>query len=354
MSSRRPCVRVPLRMGEQVRRMLLDRGLLDTTYQIRSDGERLALPLSQSLSLPLLSSIVDVDELEIGEGEFLPVTSLHHSLEELLCDRLTPDELKLLPRAYDLVGDIAVLDIPATLATHERAIGQAFHKLHRHLSTVLVKRGAVSGTTRVRQYECLSGLDKTDTIHTEYGCRIAVDLAKAYFSPRLLEEHNRVAGLVQDDETVLDMFTGVGPFALHIAKRTSATVYAVDINPDAIALLVRSIGMNKLVGKIQPFVGDVREFVSTRICSRSVSRVIMNHPSQAARFMGVACSALQKNGVAHYYDFLPEHELETTLEDRVLSLVSDTGRDVVEISSVRKVRESAPYEYQVVADIVIR
>ncbi len=41
--------------------------------------------------------------------------------------------------------------------------------------------------------------------------------------------------MVQDGETVVDLFAGVGPFSVLIGKRNpSVKVYAVDLNPDAV------------------------------------------------------------------------------------------------------------------------
>lgn len=346
----RPYVRVPVIHGESVRRKLVELGLLDTSHRIVSEADFLFLPLSRRISNDEFSDILGVD-LESGERVFEPVSEGPKTLVDALSDELTPKELDILPRAYDLVGEIAVLEIPEDLRKHSKRIGEAFHSVHPRFKTILAKKGAVSGTTRVRDYELLWGKDTTRTIHTEYGCRLVVDLEKAYFSPRLLEEHSRVARLVEDGELVVDMFCGVGPFAIHIAKQKNAHVTAIDINPDAISLLTESLRINRLVGKVTPIVADTAEYLKT--IDTQVDRVIMNHPSGAEAFVDVACSVLKKRGVMHYYDFVGGSNPEKEIKMRITNLVGRANREVHEITFIRRVRDSAPYEYQMVADVII-
>ena len=126
--------------------------------------------------------------------------------------------------------------------------------------TVLAKSGAIEGVYRLRDFEVIAGVKNTVTVYTEYGCVYHVDVAKAYFSPRLSTEHNRVASNVKKGETVVDLFAGVGPFAIPIAKKIkNVQVYAIDVNPDAIALLKRNIAVNRAEKQVVPFLGDARK-----------------------------------------------------------------------------------------------
>jgi tRNA (guanine37-N1)-methyltransferase len=281
--------------------------------------------------------------------EFEPVPHGPKTLTEALESYLSPEELELVPRAYDLIGDIAVIEIPDELSRHRETIGRVFHEVHKNFSTILAKKGAISGTTRVREYQCLAGEDKTDTIHIEYGCRLAVDLSNAYFSPRLLEEHNRIAQLVKENEFVVDMFCGVGPFPIHIARQKNAHIVAIDINPNAINLLNKSMKLNKLVGTIEPIVGDAKDYSKSQIADR----VIMNHPSGAFDFVSDACRILKPLGVLHYYDFVGGENPEDTVTNKLTQLVVDAGRSINTVNIVRRVRDSAPYEFQMVVDAII-
>jgi tRNA (guanine37-N1)-methyltransferase len=349
MSPKKPFLKVAADKGEGVRKALLESGLLDVDYKIVFQDGTLSLPLCQTVQREHLNPILGPINYTTGEMEFESQSGGPKTLLEALEHHLSPDELELVPRAYDLIGDIAVLEIPEELSGHSEIIGQAFHEVHRHFSTVLAKKGAISGTTRVREYQYLAGEDKTDTIHTEYGCRFAVDLSKAYFSPRLLEEHNRIAQLVGNDEFVVDMFCGVGPFPIHIARQQTAHIVAIDINPDAIALLNKSIGLNKLVGTIEPIVGDARDYPQDHVADR----VIMNHPSGAFDFIPDACRILKPGSTLHYYDFIGNENPEGKIADKLAHLVEAAGYSVIRIDLVRRVRDSAPYEYQMVVDAII-
>ncbi|MFQ5833557.1 MAG: class I SAM-dependent methyltransferase family protein [Candidatus Thorarchaeota archaeon] len=353
VSSGRSYVKTKAGDGERARRALLEAKLLDTEYKIVDEAQDLYFPLSRKVTKAKLKKILDDIDFETGKREFVSASIGPKTLSDAL-EGLLPDDLhEYLPRAYDLIGDIAVLEIPDELVDFGRQIGSAFQSLHKNFSTVLGKRGAISGTTRVRQYDLLAGQRKTKTIHTEYGCNIAVDMAKAYFSPRLLEEHNRIADLVVDDETVVDMFTGVGPFALHIARRHRAKVYAIDVNPDAIDLLRESMELNRFIGEIIPILGDAHDYVQSSF-DGDVDRVIMNHPAGAFEFVKDACRALRVGGIMHYYDFAGGDDPESSFQKKIEGLVSETGRGVETVQLVRRVRDSAPYEYQMVADLVIR
>jgi tRNA (guanine37-N1)-methyltransferase len=351
MSSKKPFLKVPANEGERIRKVLLEDNFLDTDYKIISQNSSLYLPLRQILENGQIIEIVGSVDFDIGEREFEGIPQDPRTLAEALKEHLSSSELILVPRAYDLIGDIAVLEIPEELSKHSNLIGKVFHEVHKNFSTVLAKRGSISGTTRTREYQYLSGENKTHTIHTEYGCQLVVDLAKAYFSPRLLEEHNRIAQLVKENEFVVDMFCGVGPFPIHIAKQRKAHVVAIDINPEAIELLKKSMNLNRLLGTIEPIVADARTYTSRE--ESIANRVIMNHPSGAFDYVTDACRILKPNGVLHYYDFIGGDDPEGYVKKKALKLVEGSGRSVKEVGRVRRVRDSAPYEYQMVVDLVI-
>ncbi|MBC7131236.1 50S ribosomal protein L11 methyltransferase, partial [Candidatus Bathyarchaeota archaeon] len=181
-----------------------------------------------------------------------------------------------------------------------------------------------------------------------------VDLAKAYFSPRLAYEHNRVAQLVKEGETVIDMFAGVGPFAIMIAKtHANVKVYAIDINPEAVALLERNIRLNRVDAKVYPFQGDAREIINKRLAG-TADRVIMNLPEKAIEFVDAACKALKpEGGIIHFYSFATASTPMEKVKAQFERKIEDCGRKVEKILFSRLVRETAPYERQIVLDAKI-
>jgi tRNA (guanine37-N1)-methyltransferase len=219
---------------------------------------------------------------------------------------------------------------------------------------VLAKAGAISGTYRTREYIHIAGENKTQTVHREFGCQYHVDLAKAYFSPRLSHEHERVAGLVQPGETVADLFAGVGPFSVLIGKKNpKAKVYAVDLNPDAVELLKINVRVNRVENHVFPLLADATEISSDKL-KGVADRVIMNLPEIAIDFVDAACQALKpEGGVVHFYGFVRSPDTVNGLKTRLSNAVQANGRKVEEFFVVRSVRETAPYESQVVLDAKI-
>ncbi|MEM2281292.1 MAG: class I SAM-dependent methyltransferase family protein, partial [Candidatus Bathyarchaeia archaeon] len=273
------------------------------------------------------------------------------TIYEALEDKMPPHLLACLPRAIDFVGDIAIIEIPPELEAYKMEIGNAILQVHKNVKTVLAKAGAVKGEYRLREFNVIAGQPKTETIHREHGCQFHVDLAKAYFSPRLSHEHMRVASAVKEGETVIDMFTGVGPFAILIAKtHSNVKVYAIDINPHAVELLKKNVRLNRVNGKVHPILGDARQIVKQQLRG-TADRVIMNLPEKAMEFVEAACEALKpEGGVIHFYSFVKGSEGLEALKARFTAEVEKHGRIVKNTPFSRFGRETAPYEWQAVLD----
>ena len=192
-------------------------------------------------------------------------------------------------------------------------------------------------------------------MYTEYGCVYHVDVAKAYFSPRLSTEHNRVASAVKTGETVVDLFAGVGPFVIPIAKKhKDVRVYAVDVNPDAVAYLKRNVAVNRAEKHVVPLLGDARQTVKEQLSGKA-DRVIMNLPETSLEFVDVACDALKpEGGIIHYYGFVKASDPLETAQVQLTKAVNRNNRKIKKILLAKTVREVAPYTWQVVVDAKIQ
>jgi tRNA (guanine37-N1)-methyltransferase len=165
----------------------------------------------------------------------------------------------------------------------------------------------------------------------------------------------RVASQVEPGEFVVDLFAGVGPFAVLIGKRCpEAKVYAVDLNPEAVELLKVNVRVNGVEGRVFPVCADAREVAKGKL-KGVASRVIMNLPETAIDFVDAACSALRpEGGVVHFYGFVRKPDTVEALEQRFMELVELNGRAVAVFLCARSIRETAPFESQVVLDAKIR
>jgi tRNA (guanine37-N1)-methyltransferase len=273
---------------------------------------------------------------------------------ELLKDKLPSHLLEILPHAIDFVGKIAIIEIPLELEEFRNTVGEALLKSHRQVKTVLAKSSAVKGVYRLRKLDVIAGDHETETMHKEYGCVFQLDLAKVFFSPRLAFEHNRVALQVRKGETVVDMFTGVGPFSIPIAKRYEETqVYAIDINPDAIFYLQKNIDLNNIGKNVTPVLGDAKQVIWERYVGIA-DRVIMNLPEKSIEYVRAACKTLKlEGGILHFYEFgSAPNPLEKT-RDRLIKTLKQNKKEVKRFLSTRIVRATSPFTWQVVADVEV-
>jgi tRNA (guanine37-N1)-methyltransferase len=349
------CIKVPKSQGEKTIILTTKFGLVDKTLVIQREEESLCIPLisePHGIELATLKSQITVFKLYtavFSEKQFPPKT-----LTQALHDKLSPDLLAKVPQAFDIIGDIVIIDIPPQLKPFQNTIGEAILQTQKNVTTVLAKAGDISGIFRIRGYDYIAGEHKTKTIHKEFGCQYHVDIAKAYFSPRLSHEHERVAALVKYGETVVDLFAGVGPFSVLIAKRNpKVKVYAVDINPDAVELLRSNVWVNKVENRVIPIFADAREITATQL-KYTADRVIMNLPETAIDFVDAACNAIKpQGGVAHFYGFVRSPDTLENLKHHFSELVEKNGRTVEVFLYSKSIRETAPFESQVVLDAKI-
>ncbi len=238
-------------------------------------------------------------------------------LREALKDVLDAGELEMLPGGFDIVGDIAILEIPEELRAKETEIAQAVLGMHRNVRTVVAKATPFEGELRTRTVRHLAGERKTATLHRESGAVIEVNIEKMYFSPRLSHERLRIASLVKEGERVLVMFSGCGPYPLVIAKNSKAKeVIGVELNEAAHEFALRNIVRNKLQERVRCFQGDARAVVPT-LKPKKFDRVVMPHPEGGEDFLDIALAAVKKKGTVHFYDFLPESEIPDTAYQKV-------------------------------------
>ena len=294
------CLRVMASQGETVRRKLIADGTLDLSCKVRRDGTFLLLPLTEQ-----------------SEGAEL-------------CDVEENPERKPLPR-HELVGGIAILQ------EHDPKGAEEILASRPSLHTVLCAASEVCGEYRTRDFTVLAGKPTTRTDVIEYGHKFTVDLSSAYFSARLSSERQRILAQVRKNEIVLDMFAGVGPFAITLAPRASLVV-ASDINPQAILLMMENIARNR-TKNVLPVLADARNL--PRCLPWQFDRIVMNLPLSGTEFLADAFRLCRPGGVIHFY-VLVSQEGEHTDTIRAL------GGEVI---GERVVRSYSPAQWHAVYDI---
>ena len=102
-------------------------------------------------------------------------------LRELLRDRLTQDELRLLPSGWNRIGHVALLSLPSGLMEKASEIGEVLLQI-RGVRTVAVRTGGITGRERRPKIRLVAGEPKTETIDKEHGCNVNLDVARVMFA----------------------------------------------------------------------------------------------------------------------------------------------------------------------------
>jgi tRNA (guanine37-N1)-methyltransferase len=273
---------------------------------------------------------------------------LKKALENILSDEDTKD----LVSAFDQIGDIIIVRIPDSLISKKKIIGKALLEQVKTAKTVFHQSSPVEGDFRTRNLELIEGDEKTETEYRENGCRFIVDVEKAFFSPRLSTERERISNLVNDHDVIINMFGGVGMFSLLAAKKKSCTVYNIDINPVASKLCEENIKLNKLKGKVISLNGDATKIIKEQLQDKA-DRVLMLLPERSDEFLDTAISSLKKNGVIHYYSHIhaeKKQDAPKLSEEHFLNI----NKIQADILDSRVVRPVGPRFYQTVVDIKIQ
>ena len=275
-------------------------------------------------------------------------------LRKTLSNVLSSEEIGKVYNSFDVVGDIAIIRLPSASQVNAQTAANAILKRYRNVKTVLLQASPVAGDLRLRRLIFVAGENKTSTVHREFGCLFAVDLEKCYFSPRLSHERIRIAKMVEPNETVVNMFAGVGCFSIIISKHANpAKVFSIDVNPAAIQFTKKNIRLNRVYNKITPLLGDSKEIINNRL-QRVADRVLMPLPEKALEYLPCALSALKASGGwIHYYGL--EHAKKTESPAEKIKLKVGEALDALgvdsEVTFVRVVRSTGPNWFQLVADV---
>ena len=314
--------------GEAVRRALVDAGALRPDLEILEEGGRLALPLRAGAS-------VEPGWGTVEEREFPPRSV---AARGEFADALAwPSERKaLLPRAFDVVGEIVLVRLPEALEPFRFEVGEALLGFVPGCRLVGLDRG-VQGPERKRSVERIAGGGPWSTRHRENRLELDVDVEHAYFSPRLAGEHARLAARVERGERVYDLCCGVGPFAVTIARDgRAAAVTAVDLNGEAIALLRATLARYAFATPVRPVEASVEAFAPT---APPVERVIVNLPREGIKYAALVAPLVVPGGRLHFYDVVSRDEV-----DRRRAVVEEqlTPHGRWAVADVRRVHPYSP------------
>ena len=346
-------VKVPLTSAEDVKSFLVDQKLIIHSKKLIREKTYLVFPVSEKLSSKLVARLSEFGA-ETADFDFEEAPAKYNNIKEYLEGKIPKKDLEQISTSFDVIGRVAVIEIPFDIEKHEEIIGEAVLEVNKQVKTVCKKVGEHKGVFRIQELKIIAGEDNTETEYVEHGCRMQMDVTETYFSPRLSTERLRIASQVQENEAVGVLFAGIGPFALVIAKLQPKTkkIYAVELNQEAYKWMVKNIALNKVAERIEPIWGDVNDVVPSRL-EGLCDRVVMALPKGGEDFLEISMKALKpEGGVIHFYSFEPEEDLFRNPIKKIEAAADKLGKKITVLDK-KKVRAHAPYVYQVVIDAKI-
>jgi tRNA wybutosine-synthesizing protein 2 len=335
-------VRVARTDAEELRKVITSLRVLDKTHAIIDEDDFVVIPVKSEPDGALLKK----HNAELVERPFPERKHREDPIDAIRKVACVPEELKhLLPNKWELFGDVAVIRLDSELDEYECQIAEAYASA-LNLKAVLRDVGGIKGEFREPVIRTLLGEDTVAT-HLENGIRYKFDAAKIMFSSGNIEERLRMADLMCDGETVVDMFAGIGYFSIPLAVyQRPSKVIACELNPVAYRFLEENIALNHVSRIVKPVLGDNRELSGEGIADR----IIMGYVKTTHEHLPAAIRLLKSGGIIHYHETCPNELLPNRPVQRIMDNVK--GGEM-EIMRMKEIKSYAPGVTHVVVDAKI-
>nr|XP_054305206.1 tRNA (guanine(37)-N1)-methyltransferase isoform X1 [Pongo pygmaeus] len=285
----------------------------------------------------------------------LELTYENFKSEEIL--RAVLPEGQEVTSGFSRVGHIAHLNLRDHQLPFKHLIGQVMIDKNPGITSAVNKINNIDNMYRNFQMEVLSGEQNMMTKVRENNYTYEFDFSKVYWNPRLSTEHSRITELLKPGDVLFDVFAGVGPFAIPVAKK-NCTVFANDLNPESHKWLLYNCKLNKVDQKVKVFNLDGKDFLQgpvkeelMQLLGLSKERkpsvhVVMNLPAKAIEFLsafkclldGQPCSS-EFLPIVHCYSFSKDANPAEDVRQRAGAML---GISLEACSSVHLVRNVAP------------
>jgi tRNA wybutosine-synthesizing protein 2 len=252
-----------------------------------------------------------------------------------------------LPAGYQRLGRVLLLRLPERLRPHFSPIGAAW-QAELGVVTVLARVGPVSGELRKPSVERIAGTE-TETEVVEHGVRWRFDAAHLLFAAGNRSERARARELVRPGERVVDLFAGIGYFAIPAARSGPATrVLAVEKNPVAYRYLLANIRANGVEDRVTALLGDNR---TVPLPLRAADRVFLGYLPDAVPWLARAIPLLHpEGGWVHVHTLVDARDGTAAAIGAVRAATAALGATVLEPLGSREVKPYGPGRTHVVVD----
>jgi tRNA wybutosine-synthesizing protein 2 len=363
--SSNPAIKIEKNLAEKLREILIELDIFDRSRKITRIDNFVELPITEKYSQNELKNnltkyfgpdtdLIDKIQIVTQSSPVDRVTQLEPF--EIILNKcrdldpeLSPKKLELLPRKWELLGDVLTIKFPAELNDNLNQLAPVYAEVLGAVS-VLRETENIKGALRIPTMEILYG-DRTETVHKENGVLFKFDPAKLIFSSGNIDERERIAIIPGPDEIIVDMFAGIGYFSLPIAVHSRPQkIYACELNPVACDYLQENIKLNKVEEIVEPILGDNRETAPENVADR----VIMGYIKQTHEFLPKALRILKDGiGILHYHDTSPNELLPDKPFTDVKTAAAEVSREA-ELLNYYKIKSYAPGVSHVVIDVLIK
>ena len=289
---------VPAPRTEEVRQALRHLGLIDRGVRITKRGDVVLIPVTAEPPAELLTRGVHLEEVDRMAPRSTPRDPQAELAARLRRYRVPQG---LAPTKWERLGDVIVLRLREDARDYGDRIGFAFAETF-DVRAVVEDLSGIHGVLRTPEVRILWGRG-LEVEHLEGGVRYAFDVAKIMFSSGNLPERTSVAGKIRDGDVVVDLFAGIGYFALPIAVHARpARVVACELSPVSFHYLVENVRRNR-AATVEPRFGDCRA-----TAPRNVADVVIMGHFSAAEYLDVALDCLRGSGLLIYHELCPREQ----------------------------------------------
>jgi tRNA wybutosine-synthesizing protein 2 len=329
---------VPKKNAERLRKHLRLARLLDSGRKIVVRGATVLIPISRH------PGNLTEFAAEVAEDTGLRERETRSTPFQLITDAVAvePRLKRFLPDKWEMIGDVLVLKLPRELDDCKVAVAEGYARV-LGAKAVLQDVAGIEGDWRVPQVEKIWG-GSTETVHLADGVRFKLDAAKVMFSSGNLPERMRMARISRPGETVVDMFSGIGYFAIPMAVHSRPErIYACEVNPVAFHYLEENARINR-VEDLTPLLGDCRETAPEGVADR----IIMGY-LRAQGFLDKAMMIAGPEAVLHYHEACPNELIGTRPWSTVREAAEKAGRSIEQLH-LQRLKSYAPGVSHIVLD----
>ncbi|KAJ3641117.1 hypothetical protein Zmor_027636 [Zophobas morio] len=275
--------------------------------------------------------------------------------------------------SFTKVGHIVHVNLREHLLPYKDLIGQVLYEKVPNCRTVVNKVAIIDNTYRNFNMEVLQGDNDMLTSVKENKCVFEFDFSKVYWNSRLCTEHERIVTMVASGDVVFDVFAGVGPFAVPLAKK-KCRVFANDLNPESFKWLNHNLKKNKVAsGCCDSYNKDGKDFIMNEVrnllpgfLNTKKVYILMNLPALAVDFLGCFVGLFDDSELVQEFDapvvvvycFAKGENCEQIAKDLLFEKVgwdiSDKIIDLFRVRTVSSLKEMMRIRFKLDREILVK